>query len=93
MSVVGQTRRVSQLCGMSGQGAISEMAVVGFRQHAFAHPEAARLRQASAQHYPQPIVLPDEQITHVLGLAVLAKILLFSTDPNQRHNCRRLIPQ
>jgi hypothetical protein len=28
----------------------------------------------------------------LVGPALAAKIFLFSTDPNQRHNCRRLIP-
>ena len=42
---------------------------------------------------PQPIVLPDGQITHRLGPAVCAKIFLFSRPPNQRYNHRRPIPQ
>jgi hypothetical protein len=41
---------------------------------------------------PQPLVLPDGQITLRLGPALRVKIFLFSRTPNQRYNRRRLIP-
>ncbi len=50
---------------------------------------SARWRQDRAASLglspPQPFVLPVGQITHVLGLVMQAKIMLFSPPPNQRY--------